>query len=74
MKVAVIGSRTLKIDILEAFIPPDTTEIVSGGAKGIDTCARQFAETNEYKFTEFKPDYEKYGRVAPIRRKGGVAD
>lgn len=68
MKVAVIGSRTLTIDVLEAFIPPETTEIVSGGAKGVDACARKFAQENEYPFTEFLPDYKTYGRTAPLRR------
>lgn len=68
MKVAVIGSRTLTIDILEAFIPPETSEIVSGGAAGIDTCAREFAEKNEYKLTEFLPDYDTHGKSAPLRR------
>ncbi len=39
MKVAVIGSRNLHVEHLEAFLHAKTTEIVSGGAKGIDTCA-----------------------------------
>lgn len=40
MKIAVIGSRNLKVENLEKYIPESTTEIVSGGARGIDTCAR----------------------------------
>lgn len=39
MKVAVVGSRNLKIDDLGKYLPEGVTEIVSGGAKGIDTCA-----------------------------------
>ena len=74
MKVAVVGSRALTIDILEAFIPPETTEIVSGGAKGIDTSAREFAEANEYKFTEFLPDYKAHGRAAPLRRNDQIIE
>ena len=39
MKVAVIGSRGLTVPDLDKYLPPDTTEIVSGGAKGVDTSA-----------------------------------
>ena len=31
MKVAVVGSRGLSISNLEAYLPEDTTEIISGG-------------------------------------------
>lgn len=68
MKTAVIGSRGLTIDNLEKYLPSDTTEIISGGAKGIDTCAREYATAHNIKLTEFLPEYEKYGRVAPLKR------
>lgn len=68
MKVAVIGSRGLTIDNLEKYLPPETTEIISGGAKGIDTCAREYAIAHNIKLTEFLPEYEKYGRNAPLKR------
>lgn len=38
------------------------------GAKGIDTCAREYAVSNGIKLTEFLPEYEKYGRSAPLKR------
>ena len=53
---------------LEKYLPETTTEIVSGGAKGIDTCARNFALAHGLKLTEFLPEYDKYGRGAPLRR------
>ena len=68
MKVAVIGSRNLYVDPLEKYLPEDVTEIVSGGAKGIDTCARKYAIEHHIKLTEFLPEYYKYGKVAPLRR------
>ena len=69
MKVAVIGSRGITIKDLEQYLPPDTTEIVSGGAKGVDTCAREYAISHGIKLTEFKPDYARYGRgAAPLKR------
>lgn len=68
MKVAVIGSRGLRVDNLEKYLPKETTEIVSGGARGIDACAREYAVRNNIKLTEFLPEYERYGRSAPLKR------
>ena len=69
MKVAVIGSRGLTvINDLGKFLPEGTTEIVSGGARGIDTCAREYANAHSLKLTEFLPEYDLYGRAAPLKR------
>ena len=68
MKVAVVGSRNLTINNLGDYLPKDTTEIVSGGARGIDRCARVYANTHNIKLTEFLPEYERYGRSAPLKR------
>ena len=68
MKVAVIGSRGLTVSDLGKYLPENTTEIVSGGATGIDTCARNHALSNGIKLTEFLPEYRKYGRGAPLKR------
>lgn len=68
MKVAVIGSRGLQVNDLEKYLPKETTEIVSGGAKGIDTSAREYALKNGIKLTEFLPKYDIYGRSAPLKR------
>ena len=68
MKVAVIGSRGLEINDLGAYLPDGVTEIISGGAKGVDTSAREYARSHGVKLIEFLPDYEKYGRAAPLKR------
>lgn len=68
MKVAVIGSRGLSVSNLRDFLPENTTEIISGGAKGVDTSAREYAIAHGIKITEFLPEYEKYGRGAPLKR------
>lgn len=68
MRIAIVGSRNLNITNLEQYLPNDVTEIISGGAKGIDTSAREFAIKNNIKLTEIFPEYEKYGRAAPIKR------
>ena len=55
MRVAIVGSRDLRIQNLEAYVPKGVTEIVSGGARGIDTCARQYALRHHIKLTEYLP-------------------
>lgn len=68
MKIAIVGSRTITDIDLSKYIPKEATEIVSGGAKGIDTLARNYAIENNLKLTEFLPEYEKYARFAPLKR------
>jgi len=68
MRVGVIGSRGLMVDNLAGYLPPETTMLVSGGAKGIDTCAKEYALANDIPITEFLPEYDKYGKAAPLKR------
>lgn len=68
MRVAVIGSRGLLVDDLEKYLPDDTTEIISGGAKGVDASAREYALRHGLKLTEYLPEYSRYGRAAPLKR------
>ena len=41
MKLAVVGSKTIEIE-LKDHIPDDTEYLISGGAKGIDSCVMRF--------------------------------
>ncbi len=68
MKVAIIGLRNLHITDLGEYLPENTAEIVSGGAKGIDSDARKYAQENNVPLKEFLPDYKRYGRTAPLKR------
>ena len=74
MKVAVIGSRNLTVENLGQYLPEETTEIVSGGAKGVDTCAIEYALAKGLKLTEFLPEYQRYGRGAPLKRNLQIID
>lgn len=67
MKIAVVGSRDITIADIGRYIS-DGEEIVSGGAIGVDTCAAEYAKKNGIKLTVFLPQYERYGRAAPIVR------
>lgn len=49
MKIAIVGSRNINIDNIEKYLPENITEIISGGAKGVDTCAKKYALEKKYK-------------------------
>lgn len=81
MKLAIIGSRNLQISNLgdyilrlEKFTSEEVSEIVSGGARGVDSCAKKFALENNLKLTEFLPEYDKYQRSAPLKRNIQIID
>ncbi len=74
MRVAVIGSRNIQTANIEKYLPANCSEIVSGGAKGVDQCARDFAINKNIKLTEFLPDYKRYNRGAPIIRNKQIVD
>lgn len=68
MKLAIIGSRTCPPVDIEQYLKYIPETIVSGGAKGADTYAREFAQKHNIKLIEFLPKYDKYGRAAPLVR------
>ena len=74
MKLAVIGSRNCPHIDLEDYITTLPDAIVSGGARGVDTYAREFALRHKIELIEFKPDYKKYGRRAPLVRNKQIVD
>jgi len=74
MKLAIIGSRNLKIENLSDYIEENVTEIVSGGAKGIDSDAAKYAKENGIPLVEFLPDYARYKRAAPLKRNQEIAE
>ena len=73
MKIAVVGSRNLTVDSFADYITAND-EIVSGGAVGVDRCAADYAKKIGLKITVFLPEYEKYGRAAPIVRNRLIVD
>lgn len=74
LKVIITGSRTITdySDVHNAmefskFIP---TEIVSGGAYGVDSLGEKWAVAQNTKVTKFNADWDQYGKDAgPIRNK-----
>ncbi len=71
MRVGIVGSRNCKNfdeNVIKEYLPQDCTEIVSGGADGVDTYAEKLAVKLNIPLRKFLPDYEKFGRRAPLGR------
>ena len=73
MKIAVVGSRNILVNDIGKYLI-NAEEIVSGGAVGIDTCAAEYAKKNGIILTLFLPQYDRYGRAAPIVRNKEIVD
>ena len=75
MTLAIIGSRTCPpIDIM-SYLKHLPTGVVSGGARGADTYAREFAQENNLPLQEFLPEYDKYPpKQAPLIRNKKIVE
>lgn len=74
MKLAIIGSRSIVVENLETYLPQGVSEIVSGGARGVDTVAADYAKRMGITLTEFLPEYARYKRAAPLMRNKQIAE
>lgn len=71
MKVVIAGSRTINPTVEEielALKDVLITEVVSGGAYGVDSAGEDFARKNNISIKRFIPDWSKHGkRAGPLR-------
>ena len=74
MKVAVVGSRSITKADISRYIPPDTDLIISGGAIGVDKLAEEYADKKGIKKLILYPEYELYGKSAPLIRDKLIVD
>lgn len=81
MKVIVAGSRTFdRKEFLGVIIDAmaisnfEVDEIVSGGARGIDTLAQEYADRMGLPCTTFHADWDKHGKAAGPIRNAAMAD
>ena len=71
MKTAIIGSRNITdYDLTQALERLTVTEIISGGAMGVDRLAEEFAKKHKLRLTVFSANWKKYGpKAGPLRNK-----
>lgn len=75
MKLIIAGGRNYRLKSFEVEIlhliheRNCVTEVVSGGAAGVDTCGEEWAGEVGLSVKRFLPEYEKYdGKIAPLER------
>ena len=74
MRLAIIGSRNCPPIDIASYISARPATVISGGATGADTYAKDYAVRNNIPITEFLPEYKKYGRKAPLMRNIQIVD
>ena len=68
MKLLIVGSRSIKDCNLERYVPEGVTMIISGGALGIDALAEKYADKKRISKLILRPQYNLYGKAAPLKR------
>jgi hypothetical protein len=78
MRVIIAGSRTFdNYDIIDISIKMSKfiiTEIISGGADGIDSLAERYAKENNIPLKVYPADWQKHGKKAGPIRNGIMAN
>ncbi|MDJ1466963.1 DUF2493 domain-containing protein [Xanthocytophaga flava] len=74
MKLAITGSRSIEhcTELLAELERLPITELIHGGAVGVDQLAANWATAKGIKVTEIKPDYQRYGAGAPHIRNAEI--
>lgn len=72
MKVLICGSRSISDPELVSQAVSQSglrpTHIISGGARGVDRLAGEYAASNGIEFTEYLADWDRYGKRAGFMR------
>lgn len=78
MKVIIAGSRTIHSykAVCQAIAESgfEVTEVVSGGASGVDTLGERWARGKGINIRQFLPDWAKFGKSAAYKRNVQMGD
>ncbi len=74
MILMIAGSRNINNIDLSKYTSKDTTHIISGVAKGVDTLAEQYADKYRISKTILRPRYDLYKKGAPLKRNNEMVD
>jgi hypothetical protein len=78
-KLAIVGGRDFdSYELLEQEVdliaPSNTTEIVSGGAKGADSLGEWYAVRRRLRICVFQADWDLHGKSAGYKRNTQIVD
>lgn len=80
MKTIIAGSRGIKsyrdvcLAVRESGFADSITEVVSGGAAGVDSLGERWARTRNLPVKHFLPDWKAHGKAAGIIRNHQMGD
>jgi hypothetical protein len=78
MILAIVGSRTCsnyeRVKRIVDSVHTPITGIVSGGARGADTLAEAYAIERDIPIEIIRPDWDRYGKSAGIRRNADIVE
>ena len=77
MKTIIAGSRTITdlrhVEEAVACSHIQITEVISGGARGVDTLAITYAQQQNLPLTIMRANWDKFGKSAGFRRNAEMA-
>lgn len=74
MKLLIAGSRSIDTFDLSPYITEKPELIITGGAMGIDRLAEEYADQHRLSKLILRPQYNRYGKAAPIKRNEQMVD
>ena len=74
MTLLIVGSRSLTDFDISPYVDESVDCIISGGAKGVDSLAETYANQHGLAITVIRPQYDRYGKAAPLKRNEQMVD
>jgi hypothetical protein len=72
MRLVIAGGRDYELTAGDYYrleqLLPHVTEVVSGGARGADTCGEFWATASNIPVKRFPAEWDRYGQVAGFKR------
>lgn len=73
--VCINGSREIQELNISSYISPEyPAAIVAGGARGVDTIAKKWAQSHHIEYIEYKANWDIYGKSAGMIRNHEMID
>lgn len=73
--IAVIGSRDIKFVNFDLYLDKNNiAQIVTGGARGVDSLIETWAKQNDLEWVCYLPNYTTFGEKAPLVRDKLIVD